>query len=68
MNLYKFRWEDNGEEIVNIDANPTLVCRLLNEYRAKAETYNMDDFVTYLRQHGIKAEQIIIDSFHNLYF
>jgi hypothetical protein len=57
MPTYCFWW-DNGEEqfLMEIDADPKTVKKLLHQYRKEDENYDDLGWLDFLNKKGIKAE------------
>jgi len=70
MPYYMFYWANGRDDerfLARVEADSETVKKLLNEYReSDPEGYNSDDFINFLKKHGIDAEIIEPDEW--IYF
>jgi len=65
MPVFEFVWEE-GNAIMEIEADKETVKKLLYEYRNSDPHYNIDDWCNFLNKKGIKAT--IIEPEFCIYF
>jgi len=67
MPIYEFYWDGGDESVlVEIEAEKKQVEKLLDEYRNSDEYYNIEDFMDFLSEKGIKAR--ILEPDYSIYF
>ena len=65
MPIYEFYWED-GSFLLEIDADPKTVEKLLDEYKKLDEDYDDLGWIEFLEEKGIKVREIAPE--HSFYF
>ena len=68
--IVEFRDEETVYALIETDENLENIKQLLEEYRTKdnPEGYNIDEFLDFLKEHGVKFNEIPMEADAILYF